>query len=410
MAYLHPPERPITERQPAVERIALIAWVVLAAALTLRPGNPANLAGPFLCFPCGTFGGADAVLNVLFFVPPGVLLARGGWSPLRVGLAALATSGAIELAQVALPGRFPTAADLLSNTLGAILGAAVVRWGLRRAPHPVALALSGAGVLAVTVGLAAPSIPADALFGLHTPQLGWVPAYEGRIVEASVAGVAVPSGPVPDDAALRRALEVERLEVRFEVGPVPAVRARTPVFAVFDASQEEAVQLWTRGRDLGVRFGTVAHRLRFHRPSAILPGALDGVAPGSTVTLGSWPERGGRCVRLEGRVACGLGVDPTGGWRFLIGADHWSPLFAWVVSVVWVAVPLLLIAWTPAGEGARALAAAGLLILAAVLPTLSLLASIHWGPLIAGSMLGGAGGLALRKSGVGFPSSGGRIG
>lgn len=67
----------------------------------------------------------ESTANVLLFIPLGFLVTRlagrGFW---WLGTAAgLLTSCAIEAAQfLFLPDRYPTAADVLANTLGALLG------------------------------------------------------------------------------------------------------------------------------------------------------------------------------------------------------------------------------------------------------------------------------------------------
>ena len=71
------------------------------------------------------YGFLESAANVLLFIPLGFLVTRlagrGFW---WLGTAAgLLTSCAIEAAQfLLLPARYPTAADVLANTVGALLG------------------------------------------------------------------------------------------------------------------------------------------------------------------------------------------------------------------------------------------------------------------------------------------------
>jgi len=73
-----------------------------------------------------TYAGTEAVANVVLFVPFGLLvgwlLRRAWWA---VALAA-ATSTAIELVQRTMPSRVPTVQDVVLNTLGAVVGVAVL--------------------------------------------------------------------------------------------------------------------------------------------------------------------------------------------------------------------------------------------------------------------------------------------
>jgi glycopeptide antibiotics resistance protein len=71
---------------------------------------------------------AERILNTLMFVPLGAALAllfsRRLW-PLAM-LAGFALSAAVEYAQAFIPGRVSDPRDVLWNTVGAIVGAAVV--------------------------------------------------------------------------------------------------------------------------------------------------------------------------------------------------------------------------------------------------------------------------------------------
>ena len=75
-----------------------------------------------------TFAVAEAVGNVLLFVPFGLLL--GALLGLRrwwlVWLVGSATSAAIETIQLAIPGRWTTLQDWILNTLGTGVGLAIL--------------------------------------------------------------------------------------------------------------------------------------------------------------------------------------------------------------------------------------------------------------------------------------------
>ena len=67
----------------------------------------------------------DLCANILLYVPFGMVLARAGVVRSVIVAALLAT--AIELLQMAYPGRYTSMLDVVANTLGALLGA-VVAW------------------------------------------------------------------------------------------------------------------------------------------------------------------------------------------------------------------------------------------------------------------------------------------
>jgi len=73
--------------------------------------------------------------NILMFVPLGLLLTllfRHPWYGVAL---ALALSAAAELAQIVIPSRQPTVRDILANTLGAALGAALAWLFVLRVQH-----------------------------------------------------------------------------------------------------------------------------------------------------------------------------------------------------------------------------------------------------------------------------------
>lgn len=76
------------------------------------------------------------LLNVVLFVPLGAGLALlTSWSWWRVALAAAAASTVVELLQLVLP-RDPDPLDVVTNTLGALVGALAVSAFVRRRRRP----------------------------------------------------------------------------------------------------------------------------------------------------------------------------------------------------------------------------------------------------------------------------------
>ncbi len=97
-----------------------------------------------------TFAVAEAVGNVLLFVPfgllAGVLVGRRRWWV--VLLAGSATSAAIELIQLAIPGRWTTLQDWILNTLGTGVGIVVLALVGHRGTHRAAPLDATAGATA----------------------------------------------------------------------------------------------------------------------------------------------------------------------------------------------------------------------------------------------------------------------
>lgn len=107
-------------------RPLLAGWLLVVAVLTLRndPAAAARVAEtPWSCILCGDAGGTDFVLNLLLFLPFGLLARAAGWRLGRLALCALALTIAIEVTQgTLLVGRDAALGDVVANTAGAMVG------------------------------------------------------------------------------------------------------------------------------------------------------------------------------------------------------------------------------------------------------------------------------------------------
>ncbi|HEX2188967.1 MAG TPA: VanZ family protein, partial [Longimicrobiaceae bacterium] len=187
---------------PAARRagaVLTLASVLVIASLTLFPTDDRS-GGLTLCLFCGSRGLADAILNVFLFVPLGAGLALGGAGILAATLVGGAFTGGIEFLQSLIPGRDASPPDLLFNTLGCVLGAALVRsapaWlhpapGRRRRWLAAGLGLPLLVLLAGGV-LLSPRPSRDVYAGQWTAELGHLERYRGRVVSAHVGEVPVP--------------------------------------------------------------------------------------------------------------------------------------------------------------------------------------------------------------------------
>jgi hypothetical protein len=207
---------------------------------------------------CGERGTTDAILNVLLFAPFGAGLAFAGAPIRRAAAIALLISAVIELAQLTLvSGRDANTGDLLTNTIGAASGAVAARrwrtWVMPRRPAAACLGFGGAAVwlmtLAVTAMALRPAPSGDRPFVQIKPDIPTeAQRYPGEIGGASLDGLPLPGGPVPDTARVRAALL--RGDARFEglVRPVlpepswPAILLR-----IVDRRQRTELQLTQRG-------------------------------------------------------------------------------------------------------------------------------------------------------------------
>lgn len=394
------PSRPFVTSflQPAtLRRGLLLAWAVLVALITLLPGAEGSIrtSEPFLCLFCGSRGTADAILNLVFFMPLGFLLAPRHTLG-RVALVGFALSGGIELAQELLPGRYPTLGDLVWNGSGALLGAGIARLlarelGVNPVPSPrvtlVALALpllylSGAGALLVPVATDAQ------YFGQWTADLDFMPVYEGEALEIESTAGPVPDGPMREGGDLR--MEGSWfLSALIEKGPPPTGPA--PIASIYDSEKREIALLGAHREDLVWRERTRAAALRFDAPDRRFFDALAGYVPGDTLRIEARGRGEARCLVVDARQDCGSGVTPGRSWGLLLFLEGPSESRRRVVDVAWMATLFVLIG-VLGGSLARtgALTAAGAIgVLAAV--TFSRLfppTGAEWAGLIGGVLAG----------------------
>lgn len=126
---------PLARRSPLV-RYLTVAYTLLVAYASLYPFGPwrqiASGAWSFLFEPWPRYTMADVVLNVLGYLPLGLLLTLTAmawtaprWGALLATIAAVLISLGLEAAQSYLPLRVASNLDLLSNGLGAMAGALI---------------------------------------------------------------------------------------------------------------------------------------------------------------------------------------------------------------------------------------------------------------------------------------------
>lgn len=326
--------------------VLTLGWSLLILILTLRPDDPRPGAIGSLCLICGSRGSADAILNLGLFIPLGIGVGLlRGWR--TAALVAFALSGCVELAQTVLPGRFPTLGDLIFNTAGGALGAAMIP---ALASLPALLAsrpsrrrrLAGQGVsvllLVLPLLLLLPRFPATTWFGQWTPELGHMELYGGRVLEASVGGIPVLPGRLDDAAPLRAALiEGRDVRVRFVGGAPPGRLA--PIFAIYDDASRQILMVGVEGTAVVYHRRTFAAALALDQPGIVWHGALDR-PPGDTVDLRIERRRSGVCLELDGEERCGKGFGVAAGWRILIspGPTVLSPVTLAFLGFLWTAV------------------------------------------------------------------------
>lgn len=327
----------------------LVVWAACVASLTLRTvevvGSEPEIAT--LCLLCGDRGLADAVLNVVLFLPLGVVLAATGRARWRsAGVAGLTISLLIEFGQVLIPGRHPTAGDVVWNAAGAIVGALLWAWlsARSRASQPSergAVAAICAGIAVIASGVLLSPDPTDSdYWGQWTPDLGYMPRYEGRVTEAYLNDRPLPSGRI--DWAVEPRSELDgSWEIRATVTVGPPPPAVSPIISIYDREEREILLLGADGEDVVLRERTLAKTLRLDQPDLRIEGLFGQLSSGEAVSLGARREGGRRCIHLGGVERCEMAFGPGRGWGLLyfpdgIGADTRRAL-----DIVWIALLFL---------------------------------------------------------------------
>lgn len=309
------------------------------------------------------------MLNALLFVPLGYLLVRAGL-PLWAAVA-LSAGGSvvIETAQSFQPHRYATGGDILTNGLGALVGASVAKFGSRAArwlhavgwSAGVVLAAPGALALIGTAWLYQTSLPVSAYYGQWTPDLGQFEPFPGEVTAAHVGIHPVPIGRYADSEQLRAEL-LRGGPIIVQVRPDGVAPSRpAPIFSIFDDQQREVLFLGARGVDGLARIRRRAAAVRLHSPFQVAPRLLSGSAPGEERVL-RWTERDSRgCLEWDGRRTCVIREPISRGWAMVVPAQLGAA--AWIGDGLWLALLFAPLAWAPrprvAGFGAALLILTG---------------------------------------------------
>jgi VanZ family protein len=305
------------------------SWTVLIAlslilALTLVPGSTSVPAAD--CLWCGEFATADFLLNVALFVPLGLALGvSSGVAAWAAILIALVVSGGVELAQLAIPGRYPTVSDVLANLLGAVAGLLIARrvqsgrrlTGRRADRATLIWAIGVIGLVFGTDFLLAPSLPDTDWNGTWTPLLPSMSRYPGRVLEAELAGLQIPDGPISRlDSARHLILAGDPVSVRFETTGAPG-DGLSPVLRLESPGREGILLIGVHSTDVQVRLRRRSNDLLLHAPDVFFRQAAP--ATGDTTLVMAAVRRGRLCVTAPPGRSCSPLSSPGGGWSMLVG-------------------------------------------------------------------------------------------
>jgi hypothetical protein len=356
----------------------MAGWIAIAL-LTLQPhpDDAAQIVDLSLsCLFCGEYGGQDVVLNVLLFVPLGIGL--GLWQiPLRRAIAAVAlTTLFVETMQLAfLAGRDASLSDLVTNTVGGIIGIAAGRsWRSLLLPAPTrawrlasVAGLAWLFVLSATGVLLQIRLPDTVYFGQWAPELGQFAKFPGTVVSATLNGVPLPAARLTDSPRVRAMLESD--SVTLIVNAVAGARTEkiAPIVSIFDEHQQEILVLGQWGNDLVFRIRSRASGLLLREPALALRGVFAGT-PADTLTLRASLEHGRLWLRAMHK---GAGPrlraserSPGWGWALLIPGNLAFGRETRLLTAVWLGGLILPMAYWLQRTHSRGIA---MLVLTAVI-------------------------------------------
>ncbi len=286
------------------QRLALffaLGLAVLILLLTLWPlpefAYRASLS-PVSCLVCGDQGLQDVIQNLLMFLPLGVALRCAGLRPPRALLLGFGLSLFVETMQYfVIPGRDASLSDLVTNSMGAWLGATItplIPMAFRPSPRQgAAFGVAAAVSWALLWIFGAWAVGDDAgranLRGRFPNEMEDAPALNGDAVEASFNGVALTSGVTQITPEAIAAYQRDEFVIDATIRPGLPVAWRENILTIIDSRPADptfnsgvVVMLNRVTKWPLVNFRINASRLRLRTPSFRMAPLFD-VPPGTEV-------------------------------------------------------------------------------------------------------------------------------
>lgn len=379
----------------AIHMAAVLACGAIILALTLWPSPESVEALPIGCFYCSRRATADAIANVILFMPLGAAIAwatRGSRWAWRAGLA---LSLLIELTQRFVIGRDPSIGDVVTNTIGAALGALLflyLRTEARREPDARKALRAGAaasGIVVLTAWFLGPAPTTATHYAQWTPVLGHLEWYRGRVLAAHIGDEPLRAGRVSDPASLQAFVQGRgRLEVRGLAGPPPPALA--PFFSVYDARQREILLLGVDREALVLRYHRRASGWRLDEPDVRLERGMAGITSADTIAIVAERVGAKTCLTGVARNGCLPGGTPGRAWSLLYYPEAAPGWMRATLDLLWLVGLALPIGWYSGMR--RAMIAPAIMLAAALLAVPPLVGSSRAPPV---ELLAVAAGMAI---------------
>jgi hypothetical protein len=394
-------------------RLALGAALLLIGAATLIPAGYGVATAPASCLICGAQGSADAVSNIILFLPLGLALAALGTRTAAAVAICLALAISIETIQLFI-SRHSALGDMVWNATGGALGVMAYRIWPHLRPRAGSGAFPGLVATAAVLGSAAlsawllqPAQPAGGWIVHWTPRWESMEEYRGRLLGAEIDGRQLVRWRMSGVEPLKAALAAGRpVALEIEAGPRP--RRLAPLISIMTDHEAEVLLIGTSGTDLVLRDYRRASALRFDAPASRVRGALAAVAPGDTARIVVRGTGRGRCVEVRGGAPqCGADVGISRAWAVLLSLARGPAKLEVLLDAAWMIGLLFPVGlWSGRALLLNAAVAAGGALFA--IPWAAGLAGGGWAAWLAAAAgaAGGAGARVLlaRRSGATRPS------
>ena len=339
-------------------RLLLVLSVVAVAVATLTPATPGGVSLSFLCFRCGTHPGIDVVLNILLFLPfgaaLGLLRVRARW----VVVIVVAATTSIELLQfTVIPGRYASLRDIVSNSIGGVIGLQLAvhsrgllapspRGALRLSACTAGLWLLSQAFTSWALAVVLPPTPWWAQIKLH--DLGFPAVFDGSVVGVSIGDTAIPYSDQLGDSELAREAIRRGHPLHAVVTDVKPSRGTAPIVVLAaNDNLSEIVSLLQKGTDVAFRVRTRASRVGLRSPALRLSNVFPAGSERDTVSLeGSYSAHRYTLRAIRSGKTLSRTIAPSASWTWilLIPLSHYAfgKEVRWVTAV-WLAVALGLI-------------------------------------------------------------------
>ncbi|MFI5309872.1 MAG: VanZ family protein [Gemmatimonadales bacterium] len=361
---------PRTEGRRAGRYIAVLGALFIAA-LTLMPAPPDDRVGAppmsHWCVVCGQLGGVDVILNVLLFMPFGFGMRTAGLSRRRALLIAFAVTCTVEFLQLTvITGRDATIGDILMNSLGGAIGILLAdSWRALVMPAPAVArrlrilgSLGWLGIWGLSALVLQGSLPNTTWFAQVPSQGSYQEDFPGSVVGATLNGVTLHDGPIPNGGALRELVLRSGSTLDAVAVTGHGTTAIAPIAVIVDNFHTEILMVGQDGTDLVLRALLSAPGFRLRPPMIRLPGIL--ATPGDTVRIAAG-FRDSRfhleTVIRNRRVERVVSVSPSWGWSFLLPFEYAMGPETTPLTALWIAGLLAPLAYWASRESRRPIGA-----------------------------------------------------